>query len=327
MADIARKVRLGFRALALWAGVAATRSSEPPPDRILLLHGSPSCDAAMLERQLRYLKRRFQVVPLAEILDRRAAAPRCLAPRVALTFDDGLRNNLSVAYPILQRLGLPATFFVCPGLIDEGRWLWTHEARQRLRYAGPERVASLARHLGAGGSVAAIIQHMKELSLGERVEAEEVLQDATPAWLPSAEERHAFDLATWDELRTLDPSLISIGSHTLTHPTLASLSTSRCEREICESAARIERALGRAADFLAYPDGGHTPLARQLAARPYRAAVTRGGGPVSSASDPFALPRIGVPRGLLRLASAMDGHDFAPGSGVKSTRPAFAAGA
>jgi peptidoglycan/xylan/chitin deacetylase (PgdA/CDA1 family) len=33
---------------------------------------------------------------------------------LALTFDDGLRNQFELAYPALRRLGTPATFFVCP---------------------------------------------------------------------------------------------------------------------------------------------------------------------------------------------------------------------
>ena len=39
--------------------------------------------------------------------------------RAAVTFDDGLRNNLTVATPLLQELNIRATFYVCPGLWGE----------------------------------------------------------------------------------------------------------------------------------------------------------------------------------------------------------------
>ena len=58
-----------------------------------------------------------------------------------LTFDDGFRNWLTAAAPLLQRLGVRATFYVCPGLLggrhwhldgEEGRLLDESEARELL---------------------------------------------------------------------------------------------------------------------------------------------------------------------------------------------------
>src|SRR5687768_5357087 len=119
-------------ALASWAGLAGR--DEEPSARILVYHGTPAREAAMLERQLRWLKRRFEIVPLRTLSA--AARGGAVGRMVALTFDDGLRNNIAVAYPILRKLEIPATFFVCPGLIDRGAWLWTHEARRRLARLG-----------------------------------------------------------------------------------------------------------------------------------------------------------------------------------------------
>src|SRR4051812_23337545 len=71
-----------------------------------------------LERQLRLLKRLATVVPLETAVGALAEG-RSLPPRaVALTFDDGYRDNLTVAVPMLQQLELPATFFLVPGLLD-----------------------------------------------------------------------------------------------------------------------------------------------------------------------------------------------------------------
>src|SRR6058998_1097916 len=97
-----------------------------------MYHGTPQRVARDLERQLRYVARRRDVVPLAELAADPERPGKRGRKRAALTFDDGLRSNVTVAYPILEKLGLPATFFVCPGLIGRGEWLWNHEARQRL---------------------------------------------------------------------------------------------------------------------------------------------------------------------------------------------------
>src|SRR5688572_61567 len=110
-------------AVAYWLGAGQRKTAENGDDMIFLCHGTPRRHAARLERQLRYLRRVFTIVPLAEF----AASPT--GPRTpggrrraAITFDDGLRSNMLVAYPILRALGIPATFFVCPGLIEERRW-------------------------------------------------------------------------------------------------------------------------------------------------------------------------------------------------------------
>src|ERR1043165_2230923 len=109
-----------------------------------MYHGTPRRDAAALERQLRFLRLAFPVVPLDKLAERGKGRAR-----VALTFDDGLRNNVDVAYPILQKLGLTATFFVCPGLIERGQWLWNHEARERLRSLDAHGLVQLTAPTGA----------------------------------------------------------------------------------------------------------------------------------------------------------------------------------
>jgi peptidoglycan/xylan/chitin deacetylase (PgdA/CDA1 family) len=62
-------------------------------------------------RYCEFFARHFRVVPLGEIVDRLADG-RCLDRQLAITFDDGYRDNFENAAPILERLALPATFFV-----------------------------------------------------------------------------------------------------------------------------------------------------------------------------------------------------------------------
>ena len=126
------------RAITNWAGSPAAKR---PIARILMYHGTRAARPRSLERQLRWLKRRFHVVPLRAIANA-AANGGTLGDKVALTFDDGLRSNVEVAYPLLHRLALPATFFVCPGLVDRAKWLWTHERAAASRASTPRRAPS-----------------------------------------------------------------------------------------------------------------------------------------------------------------------------------------
>jgi len=272
-------------------------------DRILMYHGTPRADAAALERQLRVLALVFPIVPLEDIARGRHKNGRA---RVALTFDDGLRSNVEVAYPILRNLGLSATFFVCPGLIERGAWLWNHEARERLRTLAPAALAELADYVGAPHELEPFVEWMKTLELAARERVEQAIRAATPQFKPTDAQHCEFDLAGWRDLRALDPRTVTIGSHTMTHPILTSLSSAETEQELRDSRVALEKELERPVTLFCYPNGNVGEAALTYARRYYRSAVTVDPGTVHTEADPHLLPRFAThARGSRRLARRM----------------------
>jgi peptidoglycan/xylan/chitin deacetylase (PgdA/CDA1 family) len=273
---------------------------EDGADVIFLCHGTPRHTADRLERQLRYLRRAFRIVPLAA-LAASFGAPRKPGSkrRAVITFDDGLRSNVAVAYPVLRALGVPATFFVCPGLIEERRWLWTHEARRRLQFAGGPVRQALAAELGAPEEVEPFVQWMKEIDFTRRMRVEAGLRQATAGFVPSEADREAFDVADWHELRSLDPSIVTVGSHSMTHPILPSLGAAQIEAELRDSRRMIEAKLARPAEFFSYPNGDVDERTLAGVRRHYRAAVRYGS---VAGSDPHLMPSTHLPSGVLKLA-------------------------
>lgn len=318
MASVRNLLR-GPLAAAYWLGVGGRRSVDEGDDLIFLAHGTPRSMAAALERQLRYLRAAFEIVPLARYAASIGAArtPGRLR-RAAITFDDGLRSNVEVAYPILRALGVPATFFVCPGLIDGRRWLWTHESRRRLQFAGEPLRRELAAALGAPAEVENFVQWMKELDFARRTRVEATLKDATSAYVASDEDREAFDLAGWDELRSLEPSIVTIGSHTTNHPVLPSLDAAGIESEIGGSRRLIEAKLGRPVEFFSYPNDDFDDRSLDCARRHYRAAVC---GDSGTRVDPHLMPTMHLPGNVLTLAWRVNRAD-ATGASLSSRRVA-----
>jgi peptidoglycan/xylan/chitin deacetylase (PgdA/CDA1 family) len=298
-----------LHAAALVSGASAWLARRQPARRIVMFHGvGPSeLPAAAFEAGLAWLAMRFEVVSL-DGMARAIAEDIAPGPRgeVALTFDDGLRNHCDVAYPILKRLGLPATFFVCPGLIDSGRWLWNHEARRRLASLSPSERTAFARSCGfAADDVESIVDCMKRLPLARRVEREKQLRELTPDLEISEEARQRFDPMRWSDLERLDPSLITIGSHTMTHPILPTLDDAALTREVVESRRMLEQRLGRTVDLFCYPNGANDRRVCDEVARAYRAAVTTEYGFAPPRADPHRLPRIPVASGLPLFAWRM----------------------
>jgi len=289
-------------ALAYWMGIAGREERNNGCARILTFHGTPRHRAAELEHQLRYLRRQFEIVPLRSLAASIAAPSAALDSQLVLTFDDGLRSNITVAFPILKKLRIPATFFVCPGLIEQKKWLWPHEVRQRLLSVRPGVGHDLAGEFGAPCDAGGFVEWMKTLDLASRRRVEDRVREATRSYVPSAAEREDFDLADWDELRQLDPALLTIGSHTLTHPILPVSSAREIEVEVGESRHLIEARLQRTVDLFCYPNGDQNPAVLDCVRKHYRAAVTGSASWVRVGCDPHLLPRVGVCPGVFRLA-------------------------
>lgn len=286
-------------AVAYWLG-AGSKTSDTGNDVVFRYHGTPRHLAGQLRQQLRYLRRVFTFVPLETIIGSLGEAKRPGQPRqAAIIFDDGLRSNVEVGYPVLRSLGIPATFFVCPGLIEGRKWLWTHETRRRLTFASPGLRGELAAELKAPADMEGFVQWMKELGLAERTRVEERLRQATSSFVPGEVDREAFDLAQWPELRSLDPDVITIGSHSMTHPILPRLSDPEIEGELRESRRVLEAKLDRDVELFSYPNGDLDWRTLAVVRRHYRAAVAHGSG---MPLDPHLVSSVHLPEGVLRLA-------------------------
>lgn len=144
---------------------------------------SLSIDSATFEQHCRFYQRHFNVVPLRALVrrfERGESVDRCLA----ITFDDGYRDNFENARPVLEKLSLPATFFVVSGWIGTDvvpRWdrvrnvrhpwmTWDHV--RALHQRGFEIGAHTRTHVDLG-TVSPVEAHHEVL--GSRLELERQL--------------------------------------------------------------------------------------------------------------------------------------------------------
>lgn len=93
------------------------------------LPGDIDISPEKFDRQLRWLSSWHRVVTLDETLgsDSRARG-------VAITFDDGFRDNLTVALPLLEKFRLPITLFVAAGFVGQANYLSADELRELARH-------------------------------------------------------------------------------------------------------------------------------------------------------------------------------------------------
>jgi peptidoglycan/xylan/chitin deacetylase (PgdA/CDA1 family) len=228
------------------------------------------------------------------------------APFAALTFDDGLRDNVEHALPVLRRHGAPWTLFVTAGFADGTARLWWRELEEALARLGRVRLNldGVLLDLPAdtpGAKQAAFDTLYARLRTGP----EERLRTVVAALAAEAgidgRRLTREQCLTWDELRDLaaEPG-VTIGAHTLTHPMLAKHPEAVARREIAASKAAIERKLGFPVRHFAYPVGDPTsagPREFRLAAEAgFALAVTTRPGHcfADHAAHLHALPRVSL---------------------------------
>jgi peptidoglycan/xylan/chitin deacetylase (PgdA/CDA1 family) len=82
------------------------------------------------EKQMEFLKvHRYRVLPLADIFQAIREGKKIPRKTVAITFDDGTEDNIRYAFPVLYKLGLPATVFMITSQIDKPGWLTAEDLK------------------------------------------------------------------------------------------------------------------------------------------------------------------------------------------------------
>jgi peptidoglycan/xylan/chitin deacetylase (PgdA/CDA1 family) len=260
---------------------------------------------------------------------------------VAVTFDDGYRDIVTVVAPVLRRLDVPATAFVVSdaGLLDRGFW-WDELANiaflaKRLpvviRHSVGARIIKWEFELGGTPRKIDMDTQPVEVPASERAQWLRSLH-RTMFVLPADEQgelmEHVRGLTqltrtinrndlpvTPDEIRLIsDGGLFDIGSHTCTHPYLPALPLAERYREISNSRQRLEDITGRPIESFAYPYGSydrHTVAAVRDAG--YKCACTNIAYMASYYVDPMLLPRF--------VVSNVNGDEFARSVG-SHLRPA-----
>ena len=278
----------------------------PRPDRFQpnrLLEVTPR----FLTRVIKLLRRsRIDVVSLDEM--HRRMTERDFARRfVCLTFDDGYRDNLQHAWPILKEAGVPFALYVPTSFPDRLGELW---------WLVLEAVIARNERIGL------VIDGDNRSFDCRNVAEKRALYEELYWWLRRRESeaelraivrdlaaRYHVDVAafcaelcmSWQEIAALaaDP-LVTIGAHTVNHQMLAKLPEKTVRSEMDLSRTVIEAALGMRPAHLSYPYGDPGSAGQRefaiAAERGFKTAVTTRPGVLfrGHRKHMTALPRISL---------------------------------
>ncbi len=309
---MSRALKSGLSLLLRHAGLAAPlRRRLGGRGIILLLHeiqddpGSElmtGCSPAQLAASVTGLRRDgWEIVHLDEALRRlRDQGPS--PPFAVLTFDDGYRDTLTRALPILERLQAPFTVYVPTGAVTRELNAWWLALRDLLRSNEAVTVAGMDRRFSCP-DLPAKVAAFNAVSAWVHRDYRRA-PELAPTFasygisLPALADRF---FMTSDELIAFARHpLVTIGAHTVSHGALSTLEPHEVRVEMDDNRAYLERLLDREVAHFAYPYGGPRSCGPREAgiarAAGFASAVRVEASPVFPAQrdDPHSLPRIGV---------------------------------
>jgi peptidoglycan/xylan/chitin deacetylase (PgdA/CDA1 family) len=275
----------------------------------------PSLPTDVFERHMSYVAQAYSVMTVEHLVERlrHGRVPR---NALALTFDDGYRDNLTHAAPILARHALPATIFLATGVIGTRQLLWFDRLALAFRETRSSSVDTPWGSTLALGTTAArldaldrSLRRFKDLPEGEFERCLDTLLQALGGADAGGLKNVMLD---WDDVHALTGLGFSIGAHSVTHPILSRVTPQRAHREIVDSRSRIQKACGAAPRAFAYPNGGprdYTETVKRLVRDAgFTCAVTSRFGLNTRRTSAYELRRGGpwerdLPMFALRLAA------------------------
>ncbi|NDJ34473.1 MAG: polysaccharide deacetylase family protein [Chloroflexi bacterium] len=220
--------------------------------------------ADVFREQMAYIKAHHTPVLLSDLQDRLRSG-KIQGNLIVVTFDDGYENNFSVAWPILQELGVPATFFLSTGFIGGQRMFWVDQVEYIFNHTDvPSVQVDLPGHdnhcfelRSQRDRIHAVIMTKRVLKRMSPDERRSVLADIrrqAAVDLP-ADAPQPYACMSWNQINEMgaDP-LIEFGGHTVNHEILANL-TPEDQRDEVLGAHEALKGVNSYRNLFAYPNG------------------------------------------------------------------------
>lgn len=222
-------------------------------------------NAKEFSRQMLFIKENCNILSLDDIVDIKTRKDKWPKKSVAVTFDDGFKNNYTTAAPILKDLEIPATFYVCSGMIETNKMFWVDKIEDCINLTKNNEINILLDEqthfkLDTRAEKIFAVNHIKsfckmvDVPTKERVlESLEKLTDVQPR----TSNADNYQMMSWAELKSLnDDPLFTIGGHTLYHDIMSAHDNEeKMFKDIELSKGLLEFNLNQKIIHFSYPEG------------------------------------------------------------------------
>jgi peptidoglycan/xylan/chitin deacetylase (PgdA/CDA1 family) len=235
-----------------------------PSASILLYHRVESIDKdrdsellcvspKIFDAQIKFLKENYNVVSINDL-------SKITKRSVAISFDDGYRDNLINALPVLEKYNVPAIFFITTNFLKNKTtpyWDWLSFYSNHIEgevtfhsEALNKRITVIPNDIFSYRSIS------HELKIAPPFKRELFHQELSSQSKLSFHVQEDSRFLSIEDLREFSQHpLITIGAHTQNHPQLSSIPKEEQKLEIAESIEALEKIIGKPIQYFAYPFG------------------------------------------------------------------------
>lgn len=263
------------RLFGQWGGYRLAQSLTARQPRMLMYHRFTSAgsdprvvgvSAERFDEQVAYIVRHHKPITVTQMIRGCFEAEKLPRHAIAITVDDGYEDFYRIAWPILRRYNVPATFYVTTGFVDGSLWLWPDQLRWILDNApdsagshspfqdGHEAVSPPASAETKRQTFSHLIGYLLRIA-DEKKHA--FLRNLAAHWgirIPDKAPDWA-GAVTWAQLAEMQAEGLEVGGHTVTHPSLSQVSLEQARDEIVGARDAIVANLGDRARSFCYPNG------------------------------------------------------------------------
>jgi len=297
---------------------------------ILFYHGVMPAESKSLEsqghhsvsefgKQMQFLSRYHRVISLSEFNERSNAGAKFSSKEVVVTFDDGYKNNLTYAAPILKKYGVAPSLFISTKHVETGQRFPTYFARCALWYTdkdqvnieGYDQVFDTSSMENKKNSLVRLMRFMKSTESFAVNHAVEQIKNWLPAakWCELERQIPAEQILSWREVKELADSGWEIGSHCHDHAILHCGNNRAAIRyQLNRSLEMIMERIGYC-KFFAYPNGERGfvsgPAIEEVEKAGYALGLSAEAGDIQGKLNRYLLPRRLAPRKMLHFVKVL----------------------
>ena len=228
--------------------------------------------AELFEKHIEYISKNFEIISVSEAFDMVKNNIKPKRKAVTISFDDGYKNNLDIALPILEKYNIKTTFFISSVCVENSEFpiLWA-DVIACLNFFHKEETIGIEdlefKNLIEKSSGIHIMDFLKKQSPEKRddiidklfvkFELREKLKTVP---------KEIWALMSKEELQKFSSSkIVDIGSHGHLHYNLANIKIADSVKDMEKSKFLIEGAIGKKIDMIAYPDGNYNDAVKTKA--------------------------------------------------------------
>ena len=230
-------------------------------------------DPAKFKRILKFVKKKYTVLPLLEILHQKPVVKK---PVAAITFDDGYRDFIEYSLPIMESLHIPSSLYIITDCISKGKPTWTFEVdylfshTSRLKIEWSQDMHFLPENLRQDSFVGktelikfcmVFKQYIKKVPAEKRnILIGDLFRSFDDVSIPGNL------MMDWAEVKQVISAGVEVGSHTVTHSPLATLEPDELETELRCSRSAFFAHTSALPEVISYPVGSYNQQVKQAAA-------------------------------------------------------------